>query len=117
MSFFSITAAAMRKTTFITSMTSLLLSCVHGQFIPEIDATYSLTPKPFTLEVNPSFIETTRLKVQLGRIANDLGVPPFIDGISTEMAQTLQTYWVDEFNWTSVQEQINKKPVSFLMQK
>lgn len=112
MSFLSITTAARRKATLIASISSLLLSCIHGQFIPEIDATYSFTPKPFTLKVNPSFIETTRLKVQLGRIANDMGVPPFTDGISTEMAQTLQNYWVDELNWTSVQEQINRKSVS-----
>lgn len=111
MSFFSITTAARRKATLIASISSLLWSCVHGQFIPEIDATYASTPKPFTLKVNPSFIETTRLKVQLGRIANDMGVLPFTDGVSTEMAQTLQNYWVDEFNWTSVQEQINKKSV------
>ncbi|KAL7901665.1 Alpha/Beta hydrolase protein [Trichoderma sp. SZMC 28014] len=113
MSFFSISTAARRKATLIASLSSLLLSCVHGQFIPEIDATYSSTPKPFTLKVNPSFIETTRLKVQLGRIANDMGVPPFTDGVSTEMAQTLQNYWVDEFNWTSVQEQINKNFTMF----
>lgn len=115
MSFFSISTATKRKATLIASIASLLLSHVHGQSIPEIDATYSSTPKPFSLNVNPSFIETTRLKVQLGRIANDLGVAPFTDGVSTKMAQTLQSYWVNEFNWTSVQEQINKKSVSFCL--
>ncbi|KAL9479784.1 hypothetical protein ACSS6W_004570 [Trichoderma asperelloides] len=113
MSFFSIKAAARRKVTLFASISSLLLSHVHGQFIPEIDATYSSPPKPFSLSVNPSFIETTRLKVQLGRIANDLGVAPFTDGVSTKMAATLQSYWVNEFNWTSVQEQINKNFTMF----
>jgi hypothetical protein len=101
----------------VASISSLLLSFVQGQLIPEIDATYSSTPTPFSLNVNPSFIETTRLKVQLGRIANDLGVAPFSDGVSTETAAALQDYWVHEFNWTAVQEQINQKFVSIYLKE
>ncbi|KAM0265621.1 hypothetical protein ACHAQJ_000054 [Trichoderma viride] len=100
MSFFLNKTSAKRRVTLIASISSLLLSLDHGQLIPEIEATYSSTPKPFSLNVNPAFIETTRLKVQLGRIANDLGVAPFSEGVPTETAAALQTPSLPGFGFT-----------------
>lgn len=106
---FILSASALVRAILIASVCSTFLTWASGQSIPEINATYPLTPTPFSLHVNPAFIETTRLKVQLSRVANDIGVDPFVDGVPTEKALALRNYWVDNFNWTDVQDQINQK--------
>lgn len=88
---------------------ALLLSPARGQNIPEIKAHYGSAPAPFTLDVNPSFIATTELKVSLARIANDIGVPNFVDGPSTETALSTKRFWLEEYNWWTVQEELNQK--------
>ena len=97
------------RVALLAAMSSTLLSFVQGQTIPEINARYGPSPAPFKLEVDPSFIQETKLKVSLARIANDIGVPNFVDGPSTNTAQTTKDFWVNEFNWDAVQDEINQK--------
>ena len=100
---------SLRRVIFLVSSSALLLSPTHGQNIPEIKAHYGSTPAPFTLDVNPSFIVTTELKVSLARIANDIGVPNLVDGPSTETAISTKSFWLKNYNWKSVQEELNQK--------
>jgi hypothetical protein len=100
---------SLRRVIFLVSSSVMLLSPTRGQNIPEISAHYGSMPSPFTLDVNPSFIATTELKVSLARIANDIGVPNLVDGPSTETAISTKSFWLKDYNWKSVQEELNQK--------
>ena len=102
-SFFTDTIS-LHRTSFLVCASVLLLPSALGQNIPEIFANYGDTPAPFTLDVHPSFIATTELKVSLARIANDIGVPNLVDGPSTQTATSTRDFWVREYNWRTVQK-------------
>jgi hypothetical protein len=82
----------------------------NGQTIPEIKATYGSTPAPFIVD-----IATTNRKVSLSRIANDIGVANLVDGPSTEIAVSTKDFWVSEYNWMAVQDELNQKYESCIL--
>ena len=107
------------RAVLLLSVFNLILSSVHGQNIPEIKANYGSAPAPFTIDVDPSFIATTKLKVSLSRVANDIGVPNLVDGPSTEIAASTKDFWVKEYDWRAVQRELNEKykPATLLFLK
>lgn len=99
----------------LISAFTLISSFTNGQTIPEIKATYGSIPAPFIVDVDPFFIATTNLKVSLSRIANDIGAANLVDGPSTEIAVSTNDFWVSEYNWMAVQDELNQKYESCIL--
>ena len=81
--------------------------------IPNVNATFSQVSKPFKLHVNRDFIEDTRQRVLRARS------PAFIEttyeGPTMENFTNVQQYWVHRYNWSAVEESINKRRVNIVV--
>ena len=71
--------------------------------------TSSTTPQPFTVNVDPAFIATTELKVNLYRPSRAIAVPDWTDGPPTYNLTNVQQYWLQNYSWFDVQADINAK--------
>lgn len=104
------------------------VSCTNtGYGINNIRADYGATPQPWKIDVNPVFISTTKLKANLTRFLGDTidDLPPYIvqrygsegdlvlndfeDGPPRHNATTLRDFWMNEYDWFSVQDKLNAK--------
>lgn len=70
-------------------------------------AVFGLSPQPMTIDVSPAFIEQTRIKASLTRLAIDIAVPPFTEGVPSNEISTIVDFWTNEYNWTAVQNALN----------
>jgi hypothetical protein len=71
-------------------------------------AEFSATPRPFSIDVNPSFEEHVIRRVSDTRyVSDDLGIPAFVDGPSVSNATAVGTFWAHQYNWTAEQDHIN----------
>ena len=70
-------------------------------------AVFGLSPQPMTIDVSPAFIEQTRIKASLTRLAIDIAVPPFTEGVPSNEISTIIDFWTNEYNWTAVQNALN----------
>ena len=79
--------------------------------LPNIQATYGQSPAPFQLNVDQSFIERQRELVAGTRVPVPIdGLdPPYDDGPTLANFTRIRDYWVDEYDWNSVQASINQK--------
>lgn len=84
------------------------LSTCHNATISNINAIYTTSIQPFTLDVHPQFEQTIRNRVAETRLTDDLGVPAFQDGPSTSNVTAVRDFWVNSYNWSQVQEEINR---------
>lgn len=76
--------------------------------IDTITATYGNSPAPFNIDVHPQFIADTQAKVSYFRPVNaNIGLPPFQEGPPPEDAAWLANYWKNQYNWTTVQNELN----------
>lgn len=75
------------------------------------EATFGATPSPFQINVNPQFIAETKLKATLTRYTVDANVSAWYDGPPRENVTTVRDYWVNQYDWFSVQEGLNKQYV------
>ncbi|APA06073.1 hypothetical protein sscle_01g008430 [Sclerotinia sclerotiorum 1980 UF-70] len=71
-------------------------------------ATFGPSPQPFKISVDPEFIEQTTLKASLTRYTTDINQPDFTDGPPRHNITTIRDYWVNNYSWLSIQDQINK---------
>ncbi|KAI9703101.1 MAG: hypothetical protein M1820_005973 [Bogoriella megaspora] len=93
---------------------AFLLSLVQnskGFSIPNTDTTFQETPQPFNINVDPSFISDVRNRVQQARapVQVDGLNPPNEDGAPLANWTTIRDYWVNEYNWTETQSNINRQ--------
>lgn len=80
----------------------------HDDYGPlNFKAAFGLSPEPMTIDVNPTFIEQTRVKASLTRLTIDIDVPPFIEGVPSNNISTFVDFWANKYNWTAVQNNIN----------
>lgn len=89
---------------------ALMLPCLaqRSATIDTINATYGATPAPFNIDVDPAFIEETQQKVATFRYTrDDLGFPAFSDGPPLSDARWFHDAWVNSYNWTQVQAELN----------
>ncbi|RYP52158.1 hypothetical protein DL768_002600 [Monosporascus sp. mg162] len=61
------------------------------------------------IDVDPNFIETTRLKASLTRAPVDLDVPLFVEGVPASNVTAIAEYWAHKYDWFSVQDSINRQ--------
>lgn len=61
------------------------------------------------MDVNPEFIETTRLKASLTRTPIDLDAPAFVEGVPASNVTAVSEYWAHEYDWYAVQDGINSR--------
>lgn len=72
-------------------------------------ATFGSSPAPFKIDVPPSFIEETVTKASLTRYTVDVEEPDFASGPPRHNVTTVRDYWVDNYDWFQVQDQLNKR--------
>ena len=78
-----------------------------------VDANFGPSPAPFTLKVDDDFISAQRDLVESTRapIAVQDLEPPDSDGPTLANFTRIRNYWVNEYDWGSVQASINRKYV------
>lgn len=100
------------------SLTLLILATIYsttasyGPF--NYKAVFGSSPAPFVIDVDPIFIEQTKQKVALTRYPIEFeDVAPFEDGPPGQDSRNLQHHWVNEYNWTRIQAELNTKYAFF----
>ena len=79
--------------------------------LPNIRATYGSSPAPFTIGVEPRFIDDARRRVTNSRSP----IPPgsyelaYSEGPTVANFTTLRDYWLDHYDWFAEQATINSK--------
>ncbi|EGR46208.1 uncharacterized protein TRIREDRAFT_66859 [Trichoderma reesei QM6a] len=97
---------------FYTAVLFNLVWTLNAFSIPNVNATFSKSPKPFVLRVNKDFIDDTRQRVLTARSPIFLETTTY-EGPSRDNFTHVQEYWVQEYNWTRVEESINKQLQQF----
>lgn len=87
------------------AFTLLHLSPALVSAINEPNSTYQ--PRPYTIDVDPSFIEETRKKASAFRPSLDINQPAWSDGPPTSIITSLAKHWAESYDWFAVQAQIN----------
>ncbi|KAL7945848.1 Alpha/Beta hydrolase protein [Trichoderma barbatum] len=64
-------------------------------------------PAPFSIDVDHSFIEETRLKASLFRVATDLVQHDPRDGPVAQNVTAIKEYWTHTYNWNKEQKRLN----------
>ncbi|KAL6818748.1 alpha/beta-hydrolase [Trichoderma sp. SZMC 28013] len=70
-------------------------------------AKFGNSPAPFSIDIDPSFIEETRVKASLARIATDLVQHVPQDGPPVENITAIKDYWTHNYNWNETQKRLN----------
>ena len=74
------------------------------------NATFGPSPAPFEIDVYPEFIKQTKLKASLTRLTQDLQhQPEWTEGAPRHNVTTVRDYWLGEFDWFEVQDELNEK--------
>lgn len=92
----------------ITVVASSILVSAKG-ILQEANASYPAAPAPFEIAVKPEFIALTKLKASLTRFPVDVQQPDWTDGPPVHNATSVRNYWVDEYDWVQVQNELNSK--------
>ena len=92
-------------TTIVTALTVSVLA--EDTF----DANYGNSPAPFKIDVHPSFINETIQKVALTRLTVDVEEPDFASGPPRHNVTTVRDYWLNDYDWYRVQDQLNQRYV------
>ncbi|KAL6904759.1 Alpha/Beta hydrolase protein [Trichoderma evansii] len=71
-------------------------------------AHFGSQPSAFKINIYPSFIEETRVKASLARIATDLVQHDPRDGPLVQNVTAIKEYWTHSFNWNNVQCRLNE---------
>ena len=96
------------RLTLAVVVTSLSVSVLaDNNFI----AKYGTSPTPFKIDVRPSFINKTVQKVALTRYTVDVEEPDFTSGPPRHNVTTVRDYWLDNYDWYRVQDQLNQRYV------
>jgi pimeloyl-ACP methyl ester carboxylesterase len=64
-------------------------------------------PRPYTVNVDPAFIEETRMKASKFRNSVDSSAPAWFDGPPASEIESVAKYWTENYNWSAVQDEIN----------
>jgi Epoxide hydrolase N terminus len=85
-----------------------LARCAIGNSLP-FRANFSDSPQSFTIEVNKEFIDNTKLKASLTRFVTPIDEIELSDGPPVHNATAVRDYWVNDYDWYSIQKRLNQK--------
>ncbi|KAH8802467.1 Alpha/Beta hydrolase protein [Xylogone sp. PMI_703] len=89
-----------------------ILCAAEGTFsLPNVNITFSKSPKPFEIHVDRDFIEDTRQRVAHARAPLFIGA--IGEGPSPQNFTTVRNYWANEYDWNVTEASINKKLKQF----
>jgi pimeloyl-ACP methyl ester carboxylesterase len=88
------------------SLPLLSLFTTTLQAIPS-KATTNYQPRPYTVNVDPSLIELARQKASTFRPTVDTSAPAWFDGPPAAHIDDIVKYWVNEYDWPTIQSSIN----------
>ena len=74
---------------------------------------FGKAPAPFTIKVDPDFVASTKRKVSLTRMVEDVDQPDYSDGPPIHIASAVKDYWAREYDWESVQDRLNSEYVLY----
>ncbi|KAF4438566.1 epoxide hydrolase [Fusarium acutatum] len=75
--------------------------------LPNVNATFAKSPKPFRIHVDRGFIEDTRQRIAHTR--SPLYINVSSDGPSAENFTSVRDFWVNEYDWNATEASINKR--------
>ncbi len=103
---------------YLVAMT--VVAVAHASPLPippssllKFKANFGPTPKPFKIQVDPEFIKFTKLKASMTRYTEDIEQADWLDGPPRHNITTIRDYWVNEYDWESVEREINKNLTQF----
>jgi hypothetical protein len=91
----------------MSSLLKLVLFCSDFSLAQIFKANFGNSPQPFSIDVDPGFIEQTRLKASLTRFTTDVIQPDFTDGPPIENITAIRNHWTNTYDWAAVQDTIN----------
>lgn len=98
----------MLQSSLLTLGLGPILAVAVEQFsVPNVEAIFETSPKPFEIHVDRQFIEETRLRVENTRspvFLNAIG-----DGPSAENFTAIRDFWANEYSWNDTEAAINSK--------
>ncbi|KAK3711060.1 hypothetical protein LTR37_009847 [Vermiconidia calcicola] len=80
-----------------------------------LDGNSTYLPRPYTIDVNQSFIEDIRQKASSFRPSLDIRQPAWTDGPPSSKVMSLARYWAEEYDWAAVQSRINAEFDHYMM--
>ncbi|KLO80309.1 epoxide hydrolase [Fusarium fujikuroi] len=96
---------------FILSVGPLLCAASEPFSLPNVNATFATSPKPFQIHVERDFIEETRQRVAHTR--SPLFINVLSDGPGVENFTSVRDFWVNEYDWNATEASINKRLKQF----
>ncbi|PVH95645.1 alpha/beta-hydrolase [Periconia macrospinosa] len=72
-------------------------------------------PRPYTVNVDPSFVEETRLKASRFRPSIDIRAPAWFDGPPSANVTSISKFWAEEYDWFAEQRSQRKDAIPMLM--
>ncbi|KAH7308303.1 Alpha/Beta hydrolase protein [Rhexocercosporidium sp. MPI-PUGE-AT-0058] len=97
-----------------------ILAVAHASPLPTLPssllnfkANFGPTPQPFTIQVDLNFIKLTKLKASLTRYTKDIEQVDWLDGPPRHNITTIRDYWVNDYDWGSVEKEINRNLTQF----
>lgn len=91
------------------SLATAILAVSRSTLALEWEGTYGHGPAPFKLVVNPEIIALAHQKVALTRNPIDVKQPDWSDGPPVHNATSVRDYWVNEYDWSNTQREINSR--------
>ncbi|KAF2760245.1 alpha/beta-hydrolase [Pseudovirgaria hyperparasitica] len=67
----------------------------------------SYQPRPYTINVDPTFIEDTRVRASNFRPSLDIDAPAWFDGPPVANVSEVAEYWASDFNFDQFQNELN----------
>ncbi|KAI1048908.1 hypothetical protein LB506_005177 [Fusarium annulatum] len=96
---------------FILSVGPLLCAASEPFSLPNVNATFATSPKPFKIHIERDFIEETRQRVAHTR--SPLFINVSSDGPGVENFTSVRDFWVNEYDWNATEASINKRLKQF----
>ncbi|CZR46668.1 uncharacterized protein FPRO_12118 [Fusarium proliferatum ET1] len=96
---------------FILSVGPLLCAASEPFSLPNVNATFATSPKPFQIHIERDFIEETRQRVAHTR--SPLFINVSSDGPGVENFTSVRDFWVNGYDWNATEASVNKRLKQF----
>ncbi|KAI5460960.1 Alpha/Beta hydrolase protein [Mariannaea sp. PMI_226] len=94
-------------TLLVFTLCSVVCAAADAFSLPNVNATFSKSPKAFNIHVDRNFIDETRQRAAHSRAPVFIGATG--EGPSSENFTAVRDYWANEYDWNKTEASINKK--------